>query len=596
MGKILYICVDSSPLPDATEEVVCLDCNLEYGFYSFFGKTLMEKAGNVEGIKYPGELLSDFAKFNKNDYRMIINQWERIIPFLLNKIYGDFDGLSIKLPPSFCNWLCQQEISDFQEIGRNLKTCPSVVCNVESLYEEVIVKFLMKKITYYLKKNGEEIESVTLPFPLYSDNCIEDICQQFETPIIEIRNGWHENAFDGLGFADYDFHDGFALYESGGWYAFMNKHGNLCQQSLSEYFFNAHDYSEGLAAVQSIQDGNQWGFIDGKGEFIIPCNYEEVGDFANGLARVKSNGKWGFIDRQGKEKIECKYDFATDFSGYPMPLKLALVGKGSDLYYIDDADNVCLLCDSYDSYFSFHEGLAGVKLNGSYGFINWQAEEHIPCKYEDISYFSERLACVKYMNKWGYIDTGGRAVRPCIYDEAYPMSDGLALVRSQNKYGYINRKGEIIVPFIYDKADLFDKEFVARVMCNGNKSYIDIRGNVLFNHFYDSIDNFCNVVAVVRKDRKIGLNNRQGKEIWPCGYYCDGSVNRIYLEDFLIVSRGKKYGILNLEGEELIPCILDDVSPFSGEGENHKRYGVIKRNNKYGLIEISKDRKYINII
>lgn len=46
----------------------------------------------------------------------------------------------------------------------------------------------------------------------------------------------------------------------------------------------ARYYSEGYAAVQ--KDG-KWGFVDEAGQCVIPCQYDEVGDFSEGLAAVK---------------------------------------------------------------------------------------------------------------------------------------------------------------------------------------------------------------------------------------------------------------------------------------------------------------------
>lgn len=69
----------------------------------------------------------------------------------------------------------------------------------------------------------------------------------------------------------------------------------------------ARYYSEGYAAVQ--KDG-KWGFVDEAGQCVIPCQYDEVGDFSEGLAAVKDvdhNGKgeqWAYIDTKGEIQID----------------------------------------------------------------------------------------------------------------------------------------------------------------------------------------------------------------------------------------------------------------------------------------------------
>ena len=55
------------------------------------------------------------------------------------------------------------------------------------------------------------------------------------------------------------------------------------------------------------------------GKVIIPCKWEDVGSFSDGLAPVKKkrifrDSKWGYIDKTGKEVIPCKWEFAYGFS------------------------------------------------------------------------------------------------------------------------------------------------------------------------------------------------------------------------------------------------------------------------------------------
>lgn len=41
--------------------------------------------------------------------------------------------------------------------------------------------------------------------------------------------------------------------------------------------------------------------------------YDFVGDFSEGLARVRKADKWGYIDEEGNEVIPLIYDYAHDF-------------------------------------------------------------------------------------------------------------------------------------------------------------------------------------------------------------------------------------------------------------------------------------------
>lgn len=70
-------------------------------------------------------------------------------------------------------------------------------------------------------------------------------------------------------------------------------------------------------------------------------------------------------------------------------------------------------------------------------------------RYEDASPFSEGLAAVRENGKWGYIDETGSLVISCQYDLAYPFREGLAIVAVGNPVtegdtctvGFIDREG-----------------------------------------------------------------------------------------------------------------------------------------------------------
>ena len=60
----------------------------------------------------------------------------------------------------------------------------------------------------------------------------------------------------------------------------------------------------------------------------------------------------------------------------------------------------------------YYEGLARVELNGKCGFIDKTGKEVIPIKY-DYAYFSKGLALVKLEGKYFYINPKGECVKDC---------------------------------------------------------------------------------------------------------------------------------------------------------------------------------------
>lgn len=178
-------------------------------------------------------------------------------------------------------------------------------------------------------------------------------------------------------------------------------------------------FSDGLLGVAIITDSSNslWGFIDKEGREIVPCKYDQISDFYEGLAEVQLNDKMGFVDRNGKEVVPLIYDYAYDFS------------EGLACVRIDDGDN------------------------RKYGFIDKTGNLVIPCKYDGADSFSEGMAAVQLNDKWGFVDNTGKEIIPCRYDPcrhgsggySTPSFDrGLAKVWIDKKIAYIDKTERIV--------------------------------------------------------------------------------------------------------------------------------------------------------
>lgn len=101
--------------------------------------------------------------------------------------------------------------------------------------------------------------------------------------------------------------NGLALVRNGLLYGYVNAKGEIV---IPAQFEEARGFSEGLAAVKK---GNKWGFINTSGSIVISTQFAEVSDFGeysyNGMARAKINGKWGIINNTGNFVIPAKYDY-----------------------------------------------------------------------------------------------------------------------------------------------------------------------------------------------------------------------------------------------------------------------------------------------
>ena len=206
-----------------------------------------------------------------------------------------------------------------------------------------------------------------------------------------------------------NFHDGFAdvfVEKDGkGDYFLIDKSG---QRADSGRFFVDVVFSEGLSkSYYDDHDDLKIGFMDKTGSDVIPCIYDDAGDFHEGLARVARNKKWGFVDKTGREVVPCQYVWANDF----------------------------------------HDGLACVNVGEKeYGFIDKTGRVVIR-DVHPYTVFSEGLAQVSYGNKSGYIDKTGQVAIPARFDRAYDFHDDLAMVKENRTWGFIDKTGQMVIEY-----------------------------------------------------------------------------------------------------------------------------------------------------
>lgn len=112
--------------------------------------------------------------------------------------------------------------------------------------------------------------------------------------------------------------DGLSVYRSEGRYGYSGLIDGKPANIEPRYSY-AYPFQEGLAVVMLDR---KMGYINTKGEFVIPNRFERAYNFSGGLARVRINGKFGFIDRGGELRIDAVYNDAWDFRNGVAKVKL----------------------------------------------------------------------------------------------------------------------------------------------------------------------------------------------------------------------------------------------------------------------------------
>ncbi len=204
-----------------------------------------------------------------------------------------------------------------------------------------------------------------------------------------------------------------------------------------------------------IEVDGKYGYINSKGETVIPPKYFYAGTFVEGLAEVREHGLYGFIDSTGEYAILPAFDYA-----YP-----------------------------------FLDGVANVHFKGKKCFVDKNGKK-------------------LFLDVDGHVSRSG-AKDLFIYHK-YPK-DGIQSVG--NKYALINKDGDWLTDTVFRSIKKFNNglasvtgkngEFPVRVDGVGDREsgVIDTNGNFIINYGkFLGIDEFQNGVAWATWDEGKGKN------------------------------------------------------------------------------------------
>lgn len=252
------------------------------------------------------------------------------------------------------------------------------------------------------------------------------------------------------------------------------------------------------ASIKTI-DGKKWGYINNKGRFVIPPQYEEAGEFQNnGLAIVWMNGLAGIISKSGRYLVKPKYSSINPFSD-----GVAIVFEEKKGYKLIDEMGIEQTKLAFELSFigSFQEKMAVFQdKQFLYGYLDTSGNIIIPAQFEYAHDFHDGKAIVQLKDKIsGLIGRTGKLLQTYPYEWMGPLKEGLIAFQKtlQDKSGYVNETGIIMIPPHFTIATAFkDDRAVVAVSENNQNRYglIDKSGKFIISpHYYD--------IRLVGKDR-----------------------------------------------------------------------------------------------
>lgn len=325
------------------------------------------------------------------------------------------------------------------------------------------------------------------------------ICRHSETPLYAVRKG------DKYGL----------MYASG-------KMAHPCE--LTEMSFDG--FQDGLML---IRNEHGYGYVNEQGEIAIPCQWPAALDFRNGLARIYTGERFGYIDTSGKLLFPVPEDWRVTEEIFS--------------FFNDDGE---ITSSVYDD-FSFQGGLLKImNCEGMYGYIDTAGTLIIP--FQDWQWaddFSDGMAMIRKNDKYGFIDLTGAEVIPCAWDDAWPFYHGYALVKRSKEWQVIDHGGntaaiigDVSVDRFLEKQGMF--EVYKTEAENSQYGLLRYDGVFITDCQWSYIgwvrdDLVCEVVLICEPDSNVQIgyiDGMTGETIVPCqydrGYYSEGYFTLIW--------------------------------------------------------------------
>ena len=273
--------------------------------------------------------------------------------------------------------------------------------------------------------------------------------------------------------------------------------------------------SNGLAYAQ---DGEKYGYVDKKLNFIIAPQFENAGDFAeNGLAPVKSNGKWGYIDAKGSFVIQPRFDEAKAFNekgvaSVCMGNKWGVINEKGEYVvepwldsikipgvievnkkygFIDASGNILL--QPQENKLQLDKKIDGVDIRRTrasdqiwIGSSDGNLNMTLQC--EDIYVLAKDRIAILVEGKWGVVDFKGTYVLQPAYDDISCLAGDIFAVETNGKWGFVDSQGNYILHPRFDAVGKVNAQGYAPVKNGDLWGYVDSCGKVVIEpRFEDCI-------------------------------------------------------------------------------------------------------------
>lgn len=250
----------------------------------------------------------------------------------------------------------------------------------------------------------------------------------------------------------------------------------------------------GKSVVSAQKFSPRFGYVDTKGNFVIPADLRQAKELGNGLIGFTHGLKWGIMDSTGKIICPETYHEILEYSD-----GLALVRLGKKWGYVDTKGTEVIPV-SYEKATAFSHGQAAVLINKRWGYINAAGSLSVEAKYFQAAPFNGISFPVKTKDGYGLISPSGKWLMKPSWESMVPLENSnLLVIRKGNLYGLCRPDGKVV---LYPRFDHFRAlgEGVISYRSNLYWGLVDTSGYQLTHAIFDKVMPFSEGYAAASQN------------------------------------------------------------------------------------------------
>ncbi len=304
-----------------------------------------------------------------------------------------------------------------------------------------------------------------------------------------------------------------------------------------------------------IKLNKKWGLMNAEGQVVVEPLYDAIGEFKEyGYAVMQQGGQVGMINREGRQVV------APQFDDLRLLDSLRFAVRVEEGWTVIDVHGEYLLKRPYDRVKLLGQGHLGFQDQRRWGIVQIQGPTISTALYDAVEYLEEGYFIVEKTKQKGLIDLNGHPIIPIEAEAIKVYSEDFFLFQKEQHWGARNRAGTLLLDPIYQNLQALGKNFIKLYDKSRVSLFSLAAGRIINDQPYDDFYSFNHRYVLCKKERQLGLIDKEGNMVLPTRY------NEIlsFGEEQFRVNYRMKWGVVNRQNEVVIPLEYQYIAPPVG--------------------------------